>query len=99
MIPPMPRSAYSTFLIALAAFTASAGTVAVPAAPVSPYADTEAVTNAAVRSSLGQFSVGEYLDNVIDHSSSVTNVPMAEVSTNCCGVGKTPVIGSIKALE
>ncbi len=42
MIPPMPRSAYSTILIALAASAASAGTVAVPATPVSPYADTEA---------------------------------------------------------
>jgi hypothetical protein len=38
----MPRSAYSTILIALAASAASAGTVAVPATPVSPYADTEA---------------------------------------------------------
>ncbi len=54
MIPPMPRSAYSTILIALAAFAASAGTVAVPAVPESAFADTEAVTNAAVRPSLIQ---------------------------------------------
>ena len=50
----MPRSAYSTILIALAAFAASAGTVAVPAVPESAFADTEAVTNAAVRPSLVQ---------------------------------------------
>ena len=50
----MPRSAYSTILIALAAFTASAGTVAVPAVPESAFADTESVTNAAVRPLLVQ---------------------------------------------
>ncbi len=54
MIPPMPRSAYLTILIALAASAASAGMIAVPAAPGSPFADTEAVTNAAMRSSLVQ---------------------------------------------
>ena len=50
----MPRSAYSTILIAVAASVASAGTIAIPVAPESPYADTESVTNAAVRASLIQ---------------------------------------------
>jgi hypothetical protein len=50
----MPHSACATILIALALSVASAGTVAVPASPESPFADTEAVTNAAVRASLIQ---------------------------------------------
>ena len=54
MIQAMPRSTFSTILIALAASAVSAGTVAVPPAPESPFADTEAVTNAAVRASLIQ---------------------------------------------
>ena len=54
MISPVPRSAYSTILIALAASSATAGMIFVPAAPESPFADTESVTNAAVRPSLIQ---------------------------------------------
>ena len=54
MISPVPRSAYSTILIALAASSAAAGTIFVPSAPESPFADTESVTNATVRSSLVQ---------------------------------------------
>ena len=54
MIQAMPRSAYSAILIALAASAASAGTVTVPAAPESPFDDTESVTNAAVCASLIQ---------------------------------------------
>lgn len=50
----MPNIAFATVLLAVAAFAASAGTIAVPAAPESAYADTESVTNAAVRTSLVQ---------------------------------------------
>ena len=50
----MPNTAFVAILLAVAASVASAGTIAVPGAPQSPYADTESVTNAAVRASLIQ---------------------------------------------
>ena len=48
------RHCHLPILLAIAASVASAGTVAVPVAPESPYSDTESVTNAAVRTSLIQ---------------------------------------------
>ena len=50
----MSHSAFATILIALAVSVASAGTISVPIVPESPFADTEAVTNATVRASLIQ---------------------------------------------
>ena len=50
----MPHPAYATILIAIAVSVASAGTISVPIVPESSFVDTEAVTNAAVRTSLIQ---------------------------------------------
>ena len=50
----MPHSAFAAILIALAVSIASAGTIHVPVVPESSFADTESVTNAAVRASLIQ---------------------------------------------
>ena len=50
----MSHSAFATILFALAVSVASAGTIPVPIVPESPFADTEAVTNPAVRTSLIQ---------------------------------------------
>ena len=54
MIHPMPNIAFAIVLIILAAPASSAGTLTVPAATESSYADTESVTNAAVCTSLIQ---------------------------------------------
>ena len=48
------RRCHPSILLVLVALCGEAGTITVPAAPESPFVDTEAVTNAAMRSSLVQ---------------------------------------------
>ncbi len=50
----MPHSAFATIFIALAVSVASAGTIPVPVVLESSFADSESVTNAAMRTSLIQ---------------------------------------------